>query len=141
MKLFRYRLVRLPIITIGAVAWLAVSNHCALAALERPAMASMPSCHEMAPTKQAPAKHDHEGSTECCKVLRATLLSSSKDISFNITTVFVPFAYIVGVVIPPVESRISRTFEWDTGPPGSESFAELVLQRSLLAHAPPLALS
>ena len=25
----------------------------------------------------------------------------------------------------------------DTGPPGAHSFAELILQRSLLAHAPP----
>ena len=25
----------------------------------------------------------------------------------------------------------------DTGPPGAFSFAELILQRSLLAHAPP----
>jgi hypothetical protein len=26
----------------------------------------------------------------------------------------------------------------DTGPPGARSFAELILQRSLLAHAPPI---
>jgi hypothetical protein len=26
----------------------------------------------------------------------------------------------------------------DTGPPGSISFAELILQRSILAHAPPV---
>jgi hypothetical protein len=26
---------------------------------------------------------------------------------------------------------------FDTGPPGAHSFAELILQRSLLAHAPP----
>jgi hypothetical protein len=26
----------------------------------------------------------------------------------------------------------------DTGPPGACSFAELILQRSLLAHAPPV---
>jgi hypothetical protein len=25
----------------------------------------------------------------------------------------------------------------DTGPPGARSFAELILQRSILAHAPP----
>jgi hypothetical protein len=26
----------------------------------------------------------------------------------------------------------------DTGPPGARSFAELILQRSILAHAPPV---
>jgi len=26
----------------------------------------------------------------------------------------------------------------DTGPPGARSFAELILQQSLLAHAPPV---
>jgi hypothetical protein len=26
----------------------------------------------------------------------------------------------------------------DTGPPGARSFAELILQRSVLAHAPPV---
>ena len=34
-------------------------------------------------------------------------------------------------------SRLSPIF--DTGPPAAKSFTESVLQRSILAHAPPLA--
>jgi hypothetical protein len=35
------------------------------------------------------------------------------------------------------QSRAAAPLLLDTGPPGAFSFAELILQRSLLAHAPP----
>ena len=34
-------------------------------------------------------------------------------------------------------SRVVAPLLLDTGPPGAFSFAELILQQSLLAHAPP----
>lgn len=137
MNLFRHCLVRLPIVAIGAAAWLSISNHCALAALQSPAEVAMPSCHAMAPAKEAPAKHEPKNVVECCKVLRATLLTLSKNLAAADTLAFVTLTYVALPLPRPVESRPVCIFEWDTGPPGAGSFAELVLQRSILAHAPP----
>ena len=134
MNLFRHRLVRLPIVAIGAAAWLSISNHCALAAMQAPAEMPMPSCHG---AKHAPGKPDQKSDVECCKVLRATLLTLSKNLAAADTLTFVARVYVALPLPRAVESRPISIFEWDTGPPGAGSFAELVLQRSILAHAPP----
>ena len=137
MNLFRSRLVRLPIVAIGAVAWLAISNHCALSAFEGAAKMSMRSCHGTSPAKQSPAKHDEKGGVECCKILRATLLTPSSNIVAGDTVTFAPLDYVVALISAADELRLTPVFEWDTGPPGASSFAESVLQQSILAHAPP----
>lgn len=137
MKLLRRGVVRLPIVAIGAVAWLTLSNHCALAGFEGATKTGVPSCHAGMPSNQSPAKRSPEGDVQCCKVLRATLLTpssnavASDDLSFSTRDYFVVLPSLVD------ESWLSRIFEWDTGPPGAHSFAETVLQRSILAHAPP----
>ena len=140
MNLLRNRIASFAIVAIGAVAWLAVSNHCALAAIEGAAKMPMLSCHGPVPANHSPAKHDQNGGVECCKVLRATLLTLSNNVMvFDIST-FAAFAYVIGI-LPAHESRLDRVLEWDTGPPGADSFAVCVLQRSILAHAPPISLS
>jgi len=140
MNLLHNRMVRFPIVTIGAAAWLAVSNHCALAAVEEAPKMPMSSCHGSAPANSLPAKHDQNSSVECCKVLRATLLTLSKNVVAGDTLNFAAFAYVVGM-LPAHDSRPDCTLDWNTGPPGAESFAVSVLQRSILAHAPPIFLS
>jgi hypothetical protein len=141
MNLLRYRIVRLPIVAIAAVAWFAISNHCALAAMEVPARTSMPGCHHTAPANPSPAKHDAKGGVECCKILRATLLTLSKNPAAYDTTAFARLDYLVALISAGDQIQLTRMIEWDTGPPGVDSFAESVLQRSILAHAPPLSLS
>ncbi len=137
MNFFRNPLVRFPVIMIGFVAWLAISNHCALAGLEGAAKMPMPSCHESAPAGHSPDKHDKDGGVECCKVLRSTLLKPSSGLAAAPTLTFVPHDYLVALITTAEETRRTRVTEWDTGPPGADSFAETVLQRSILAHAPP----
>ncbi len=78
MNLLRNRIASFAIVAIGAVAWLAVSNHCALAAIEGAAKMPMLSCHGPVPANHSPAKHDQNGGVECCKVLRATLRHMSR---------------------------------------------------------------
>ncbi len=137
MNLLRYRIVRLPIVAIAAVAWLAISNHCALAALEGPAKTPMPSCHHTAPAQGLPAKQDKKGRIECCRILRATLLTLSKNLAAYDTTAFARLDYGVALISAADQAQLTRITEWDTGPPNASSFAESVLQRSILAHAPP----
>ena len=137
MNFLRNRIVRLPTVAIGAAAWLAISNHCALAAIEGAAKMPMPSCHGAIPASHSPAKPDKEGGVECCKVLRATLLTLSRNLAAYYTLTFAAHNYVVGLIPVVDEARLTYILEWDTGPPGADSFAESVLQRSILAHAPP----
>ena len=137
MNPLRHRIVCLPIVAIAAVAWLAISNHCALAAIEGPANTPMRACHHTAPANPSPAKHDDKDGMECCKVLRATLLTLSKSLAAYDTNAFARLDYVVALHSAADQGQLTRVIEWDTGPPGAGSFAESVLQRSILAHAPP----
>lgn len=137
LKTLPAKTLRGSIVLLAALAWLAVSNHCALAALEGSAeMIAAPTCHGMHDS-HAPAKQKHEGDVECCKVLRATLPSLAKNLVAQPLSIFATQSWFVALVWMSEQPRLIRPLEWDTGPPGSTSFAETVLQRSLLAHAPP----
>ena len=141
MNVLRSQILRLPIVLIGAVAWLAISNHCVIGAMEGSAKVPMNSCHGTAPANQSPGEQNHKSGVECCKVLRATLLTPSNNLIKADALTFALQDYIVALISVADESRMTRLIEWDTGPPGADSFAESVLQRSILAHAPPVSLS
>ena len=124
-------------ILLTALSWLAVSNHCALGAFEGSSrMLGTPSCHGMHDS-HAPAKQKKEGDVECCKVLRATLPTLSKSLVAHTFPTFALQQYSSALPWVSVQPRSIRPLELDTGPPNGVSFAETVLQRSLLAHAPP----
>ena len=130
------RALRAPIVVLAAVAWLAVSNHCALASLAGSAkLPSTHSCHGMK-SDHAPAKQKHGGEVECCKVLRATLTKSTNFIPSG-ASIFA-LQYWLPEATPVFRApQATLPLELDTGPPFCESFAETVLQRSILVHAPP----
>jgi len=78
----------------------------------------------------------------CCKLLLATLNDNAKTVQ-NASSNFLPIQSLAFVELISADDAQfhCRALELDTGPPGSRSFAELILQRSILAHAPPLFLS
>ena len=78
----------------------------------------------------------------CCKVLRATLAGQGKIVQVASKDLLPIQNWIIAQVIFANEAQLRRVpQELDTGPPFAGSFAESVLQRSLLAHAPPVSLS
>jgi hypothetical protein len=133
------KLGRVVVVVATLAAWLSISNHCAVGALiaaqTQPAMEPM-HCHG---NQSAPSKTSEEG-TPCCKVLRATVIGEAKMVQVaNKVLLPVPNG-IVAEIIFADEGQFHRIpLELDTGPPVAASFAESVLQRSLLAHAPPSA--
>ncbi len=135
MKRTRDKLIRVSIVVVTGLAWISISNHCALGALiaeTQPAMAPM-HCHGNPP---APSKKSSNGEMPCCKMLRATITSEAKIVEAASQN-FVPIQnWIVAEVISAPATQLSP-LELDTGPPFAGSFAESVLQRSILAHAPP----
>src|SRR5437763_2018506 len=73
----------------------------------------------------------------CCKILRAIAPAAAKSWMRDHAN----FSSANLSLEEPAYARYSRIAlaprSLDTGPPGAHSFAELILQRSLLAHAPP----
>jgi hypothetical protein len=130
---------RASVVVVTLVGWFSISNHCALAAFEgRQSGAAHTSCHANTPTpSKLPAKGEQ---MPCCKLLRATVVKDSASVVQNGLT-FSLQPYFVGFIVFPEQLHWSQSFELDTGPPFSGSFAESVLQRSILSHAPPFVLS
>jgi len=135
VKRTRDKLIPVSIVVVTGLAWISISNHCALGALiakTDSAVAPM-HCHGNQP---APSKKSNDDEMPCCKMLRATITSEAKIVEAASQN-FVPIQnWIVAEVISAPATQLSP-LELDTGPPFAGSFAESVLQRSVLAHAPP----
>lgn len=82
-----------------------------------------------APAKGSPAKN-----IPCCKDLRAVASHAVKDLAAASQLAGVQ-DYSTAVLPSPRVAAQLRAL--GTGPPRSLSFAESILQRSILAHAPP----
>ena len=137
----RAKTLRGTTVALVAVSWLAVSNHCALglAAIETHSSDAVSAqahdcCASGVPGQPKPAK---DPATPCCKTLPALSVSPAKSIETTVTfSIGGPLACSTPAIAAPRIALLACRF-LDTGPPGGESFAESVLQRSLLAHAPP----
>ena len=130
-------MARLVTVIITAVAWFFSSNHCVLAELQDAPKAKT-SCHQPCCGGQPPAKSKSESAVECCKTLRVTLSGAAKDFAGYDTSLFALQLYFIGPVISTNDSGPIPVLELDTGPPFVTTFVESVLQRSILAHAPPV---
>jgi hypothetical protein len=123
------------LVTIAA--WFCLSNHCALGlalpAPEGAATAETGGC----PMHSAPANKKPVSKTPCCKEVRAVVakcVNTARPVALRLLG---PTEYAAEIlVLPPRVALEIRGL--DTGPPGCFSFAELVLQESMRAHAPPV---
>jgi|SRR5581483_1872890 len=133
--------VRLPIVFALIAAWLSISNHCALGALAAAKMQSATTGMHCHGTQPSPAKKDDGDEMPCCKVLRALAAGSAKNVSDGVVGGHQPFTYPAVAFVTPSQHILLCARPLATGPPGALTFAELILQRSILAHAPPVSLS
>jgi hypothetical protein len=116
--------------TIGA--WLVLSNHCALGLGESTkADSESGGC----PMHSAPAKGNPAKNIPCCKDLRAVASHAAKNLA-AVASQLVGVQDHVAAVLKSLRVA-AQLFALNTGPPRSLSFAESILQRSILAHAPP----
>ena len=129
--------VRLAIALVMSLSWFALVNHCELAAATPPEPTQAHSCCEKDKgAEKAPVKDNQHSSIECCKGGHPAIASIGETaLSADLSSVR-PADLIASVVFPdaPLSANI---LELDTGPPFATSFAEVVLQRSILSHAPP----
>lgn len=83
----------------------------------------------------APAKKKPATKTPCCKEVRAIVAQCVK--ASAATRLITLSEYVTQIFASP--PRLALEIEaLDTGPPACFSFAESVLQESMLSHAPPV---
>jgi hypothetical protein len=123
---------RCGIVALTICAWIAISNHCAFAAIGTKPASAQSEC----PFHSKPAKPQQPAAgTQCCKILRAVSTTPVKILAPTIVDLLhvdLPFERLA-VFPPPKILFLPATL--DTGPPGTTSFAELI--GSMRAHAPP----
>jgi hypothetical protein len=128
-------IARCLVIAVAICSWFAISNHCAFAALATNTDSVTVGC----PFHSKPAKQEKRSAgAQCCKILRAVASVATKtwtrdDAKFSEADRY----YDERVLITEYWQTTLVPLFLDTGPPDARSFAELILQRSLLAHAPP----
>jgi hypothetical protein len=122
------------VVVISLAAWFALSNHCALGTLapsNEPA-AEMSGC----PMHSSPAKKKPAAKIPCCKDVRA-IVAKCVTASPVAARLIGSTDYVAEILQQPPRGAIDVP-ALDTGPPGCFSFAESVLQESVLSHAPPV---
>ena len=134
------RVFRATVSLVAVAAWFHASNHCAIGEiLPKPEPSSEhASCH----AQEAPAESEGKGDCadlSCCDSLSAPRLAFAKSIVAGDLDFYTDRDYFGNATFSLRIEHDAPIAELDTGPPESDSFAEAVLQRSLLAHAPPLA--
>jgi hypothetical protein len=122
-------------VLLTITAWIFLSNHCALALSGT--VVDSDSATGGCPMHSAPAKERPAANLPCCKELRAVGTQMVKSVAAVAKELVGSRDYDAENFLPPPRVSIAP-FALDTGPPGAFSFAELVLQRSFLAHAPPV---
>ena len=118
---------------LAVTAWLLLSNHCALGL-----SGVVESDSELSgcPMHSAPAKEKPAANLPCCKELRAVVPPVVKNVAAIACQIVGVRDYVAAIFLLPPRLT-AQLLALDTGPPDSLSFAESILQRSLLAHAPP----
>src|SRR6266478_5903816 len=123
--------LRGAIVVVAICSWFAISNHCVFAAL-----ATNDTASRECPFHSKPAKQEKPSTgAQCCKILRAIAPVAAKSwmrdhANFSSANLSLEERAYVRYSRIALEPRFV-----DTGPPDARSFAELILQRSLLAHA------
>src|SRR5687767_8076238 len=127
------RSFRSTAVLAAVIAWFVVSNRCVLAVFAAPDAAAQ--IHRCCQEPPAPAERAPEGKPLlCCKVLAVTLPDGGEITVAKTPILLLPDFMVVFAETPLASEKTSR--QLDTGPPrGARPFIELVLQRSLPAHA------
>ena len=130
----RSRIVQLTIVPFMMFSWIAISNHCAFGAVATKSEPSQSEC----PFHSKPAKQKEQSTqVQCCKILRAVVSTAGKSWTRDHTSFSDVDLYFEKLALIVTSRNALLPLLLDTGPPGAHTFAELILQRSLLAHAPP----
>ncbi|MEO6754650.1 MAG: hypothetical protein ABIP85_22970 [Chthoniobacteraceae bacterium] len=135
----RHRPTRALLAVLMLLGWVTATNHCALGLMQNSPLAKAEHA-KCCSGKSAPAKNDQPpgGARECCKSIHAVPLPDAKGLVKYDGSHFAVHAFALLTVLGSEAVALDALATLhDHGPPRAESFAELVLQRSLPGNAPP----
>jgi hypothetical protein len=118
-------------VAVMLLSWLVVTNHCALGRMQG-GNAGHAHCH--AAKNDDGKKAPEDGMRECCRAIKASLSSHGE---FKCDASQLPLQIVATPQLYAAPLVEASGILLDHGPPRAASFAEIVLQRSLLGHAPP----
>jgi hypothetical protein len=127
--------MRSAVVAFSLAAWFLLSNHCALGVIAASTEAASET--EGCPMHSAPVKKKPVSKTPCCKDVRAVVAKIVNTATAFASPSVTRFDYAAENFRVPSQV-VFEIGGLDTGPPGCFSFAELVLQESVRAHAPPV---
>lgn len=133
------RLLGTTITLLTVAAWLLAANHCVVGCLASPLNVEAESHEHCGGSSETPAGKEQSGDCDnfnCCKSLSAPASFAKKLVGYD-KAFYTLKDYVVSEIVFADEQHDASISELDTGPPPGPCFAESVLQRSLLAHAPP----
>lgn len=133
------RLFGATITLLTVAAWFLAANHCVVACLAAPLNAEAESHEHCGGSSETPADQERSNDCDtrnCCKSLSAPASFAKKLVGYD-KAFYTLKDYVVSEFVFADEQHDASISELDTGPPPAHCFAESVLQRSLLAHAPP----
>jgi hypothetical protein len=122
-------------VAVMMFSWLVVTNHCAMGLMSLAGRTKAVHAHCHASSSDDSKQTPGEGMRECCRTIKASLPSELDVPGAAVQVDTIAYALILSLRAPVAEP--APEFFWDHGPPRGSSFAEIVLQRSLLSHAPP----
>src|SRR4051812_36585947 len=120
------------VVTLTLAAWFLLSNHCVLGVTAPGPETVSDGC----PMHSAPAKKKPASKTPCCKEVRA-IVAKSVTVEMAVVRLIATRDYAIDIFAQLTRVTL-EVHGLGPGPPGSLSFAESVLQESMLAHAPPV---
>jgi len=129
-------ITRSILVAVMLLSWLVITNHCALAQIQSKQAASAGHAHCHGGGSDDGKKGPGDGMSECCRVVKASLADQA-DLHLDATKLL-RYAFVIADAPGVRTAGPAVMFYFDHGPPGAASFAEIVLQRSLLSHAPPI---
>ncbi|HVE15818.1 MAG TPA: hypothetical protein VNB29_03735 [Chthoniobacterales bacterium] len=118
-------------VAAAMLVWFVASNHCAFAGIEPARVAAHSCCHEEG--KSAPPVSG--AVMQCCDTFNVALpaMVAAPEIQlYELRPLWMEVS-----LLPEVSSVPACLPRATTGPPRALGFAEIVLNRSLLSHAPP----
>jgi hypothetical protein len=127
---------RVLTVALLMISWLLATNHCGLAMMMQTKSTTehLHCCSKNeAPTKSLP----RGAMLQCCKAIHGTPAPEKAGAKFDRSNFELQLYALLLALAPVSWEKESSAFLYDLGPPRAVSFAELVLQRSVLAHAPP----
>lgn len=134
-RLRRAPLFVAAVIALTLVSWLAASNHCSLGGMSLLPAATHGKhtcCSQEKSASSSPLRY-----MECCEKLSAPLPAFAAAPHWQPLALHPAWIEAPVRISPALSSGSEAPVFFSTGPPGL-SFAELVLQRSLPVHAPPV---